>query len=139
MTFVLSWASNVLIEGWNSAAILPQMLVNCGLGRHSSIVHIAGSATENTWQVQVTHFIWSNPSLRLHSDFLPVVCQVCRSYQSFVKSKQTGDSGGPITFICHGKVNGTLCKAMLKFSRPPTLVPMAQPPVDNWLVEDIEF
>jgi hypothetical protein len=139
ITFLLNWATHVLIDGYETQAIIGQLLVNSPLGRHTTVIHMSGTQRGSEWIPTIKHYVWSSPTLRPNGNFLPLLCPKCGCYRSFTAKK---DHPPPACkFRCEGICAdmGERCNEVVIYERRQGLEAIQQPPVDMWLVETLRL
>jgi hypothetical protein len=119
---------------------MPQLLTSSVLGRHTGVIHINGSGKEDgQWSASIKEYIWSNPTLRPHGEFLPLLCPQCSSYRTWeLQGHKTHKTNkGDLTFVCKARnhLEGSNCGYRLTIPPRSDITHIRSPPSDTWLVK----
>jgi hypothetical protein len=118
-SFFHEYAQSVVLERFPTRAILLPLLSSArALCRHTNVVYIQGSQTDNQWVISARKLIWSHPSIRPHGTPLPIQCPECKCIHSWKCSPPAQD--GSITVTCTGKTLDR-CTCSRKWTVPKPL------------------
>jgi hypothetical protein len=104
-TFVVDFANQVLFDGWRCADILPQLLYNSAVGRHTDVVYISGAICpkDSRWYISIAKYLWTHPTCRPNGQVIPVQCPLCLHYRSWKVPKGATAEGLQVVLTCHTK------------------------------------